>query len=39
MRDRAGVSVIWTGPFYSGGQIHTTLRLERERLTSPAERP
>lgn len=32
LRDRAGISVIWKGPFYSGGQIDATLQLDGERL-------
>jgi hypothetical protein len=37
LRDRAGVSVIWRGPFYSGGQIDATLELHGERLTIEVE--
>jgi hypothetical protein len=37
LSDRAGVSVIWKGPFYSGGQIDTTLRLEGDRLRIAVE--
>jgi hypothetical protein len=33
LRDRAGVSVIWKGPYYSGGQIDATLQLDGDRLT------
>lgn len=37
LRDRAGVSVIWKGPYYSGGQIDTTLELQGERIRVAAE--
>jgi hypothetical protein len=37
LRDRAGVSVIWKGPFYSGGQIDATLELRGERLSVAVE--
>lgn len=37
LRDRAGVSVIWKGPFYSGGQIDARLELHGERLSVAVE--